>query len=214
MTTMLTRDGSTIRVAWLIPWSARLFALPLLAVSAYFLYVALMIVKDDASGASRWSDDAVGLLVLFLLALAIGLPGLIIATFRYHVAVDKLLRQVTVTRQFGPLQFRRPRALDDFRLVTITRDADDSGRTRGSTYNVNLGARKGLRPVVLSGFTRREDANDLAHELGGALRLPIEDLADTAPDDPDLESDTGNKAASSSLHRKRPPTATSSTERR
>lgn len=38
-------------------------------------------------------------------ALVIGLPGLVLATLRYFVELDRILQQVIVTRQFGPVKF-------------------------------------------------------------------------------------------------------------
>jgi hypothetical protein len=183
MATTVTRDGQTIRVDYFARWYGRLFALPLLAASVCLLYYAFLALKDDVSGLEGSTDNLAGLLVCFALGLAIGLPGLMVATFRYHVLVDKALCQVIVARQFGPLKFRRPRMLSDFTLISIT----DDGETRGSMFSVNLCGNRGTNPVVLSGFTKRQAADDFARELGSALELPSRDLVDTGPYDPDLD---------------------------
>lgn len=54
-------------------------------------------------------------------------------------------------------------------------------------YDVNLCGSKGTTPIVLSSFTRREEANKLANKLGRALNLPARDYVGTEPDDPDLD---------------------------
>src|SRR5262249_17634298 len=116
----VTRDGETVCVEWFTRWYGRLFSLPLLAASLYFLYYAFLALKDDVSGRDDWNDNLAGLLVFVALGLAIGLPGLMVATFRYFVVIDQALRLVTVIRQFSLLKFSRQRRLSDFNLISVT----------------------------------------------------------------------------------------------
>ena len=44
-------------------------------------------------------------------------------------------------------------------------------------------------------FTRREEADKLASELGRALKLPARDYVGTEPDDPDLHDPPAPRAA-------------------
>ncbi len=181
MAAIMTQNGDTMRVEWLVRWYARLPSLPFLAAGLYFLYYAAIILKYDLAGESRWSEDWTGLAFCFGFALLIGLPGLVLATFSYFVELDRTQRRVIITRQFGPLKFERPRPLDDFKLISITDDRDaDSSLTM---YNVNLCGSKGVTPIQFTSFTRREEANDFARELGTALHLPAKDYVGTEPDE-------------------------------
>ncbi len=178
MAARMTRDGDTIRVEWPIRWFGRLPSLPLLAASLYLSYYVALGLRDDLVGPGRWRDDGAGILVFAALALAVGLPGLVMLSFRYFVELDKGLRQVVVTRQFGPLRFRSLRRLADFNLVSVTDDGDPPA----TTFDVNLCGAKGTRPIALSGFSDRGEADELARELGDALKLPYQDVVGTEPD--------------------------------
>jgi hypothetical protein len=183
METIVTRDGDAINVEWFTRWYGRLFSLPLLAGSLYFFYYVFLALKDEPDD---WSDNLSGILVFVALGLMVGLPGLMVATFRYFVVVDKAHRQVSVTRRFGPVKFRRLRRLSDFNFISIT----DDGDSKGTMFGVNLCGNRGSNPVVLSSFTKRRPADDFARALGNALTFPVRDLVDTEPYDPDLDADT------------------------
>jgi hypothetical protein len=182
MAVAVTRDGESIRVEWLTRWYGRLPSLPFAAGGLFFFYNAGLIVRDDLAGLGRWSEDWAGLLFCVVCGLLIGAPGLVLATFRYFVDLDKAPRRVIVTRQFGPLKIRSQRQLAEFQFISITDDCD----TTLTTYNVNLCGGKGVDPVLFSEFTKREEADDFARELGRALKLPFRDLVGTPVDDPDL----------------------------
>jgi hypothetical protein len=183
MAVAVTRDGETIRVEWLWKWYLRLPSLPFLAGSLYFLWYAVLIVRADVSGQGRWSDDWVGLLFCIGFALFVGTPGIILATLRYFIELDKLLRQIIVTRQFGPLKIRSQRQFSDFKLISIVDDSDEDSTL--TMYDVNLCGGKGVTPILVSSFTRREEANEFACELGEAFKLPPRDFVGTPVDDPD-----------------------------
>ena len=174
-------DG-TIRIDWPMPWVGRLLSLPLLAASAYLLWNVALGLRQDFSGFGRLADDLLPMLVFTGLGLAVGIPGLILLTFRYFVVLNETLRQVVITRQFGPLNIRSLRDLADYHLISITDDYDP----QLTTYDVSLCGNKGSAPIKLSSFTKREDATRLANELGRALKLPARDYVGTEPDDPDL----------------------------
>ena len=184
MAVAITLQGETIRVEWLIRWYGRLASLPFLGVGGYFLGVAVLMLRDDVTGLGRLSEDWGALLVCLALALFIGTPGLLLATLRTFVDVDKVFRQIVVVRQFGPLRIRSLRQLVDYTLVTVTDDGEPHVKLR--TYNVNLCGTRGTRPIVFSAFSTREEANMFARDMGQALRLPARDLVGTPPDDPDL----------------------------
>jgi hypothetical protein len=191
MPTAITRDGYIVQVEHLTRWYGRLFSLPLLAASLYLFYYVFLSLWETVAGLDSWSDNLAGLLVFSALGLAIGTPGLMVATFRYRVLVDLARRELTVTRQFGPLKFGRPRRLADFTLVSITDDGEESG----TTFGVNLCGNRGTAPVLLSTFEKREAATDFAREIGTALKLPQRDLVGTEPDDPDAQSEDAALAA-------------------
>jgi hypothetical protein len=191
MATAMIRDGNTIRVEWPIPWYGRLFSLPLLAASLCLFYYVLLALRNHVIGLADASDQIVDLLISCALGLVIGVPGLMVATFRYFAVVDMALRQVTAIRQFGPLKFRRPRNLSDFNFISVT----DDGEKRGLVFGVNLCGQKGTTPVTLRGFAKRQAADDFARELGSALKLPLKNFVDTEPDDPDLDPDAPTEAA-------------------
>src|ERR1700730_6211637 len=144
MVTAMIRDGNTIRVEWPIPWYGRLFSLPLLAASLCLFYYVLLALRNHVIGLADASDEIVDLLISCALGLVIGVPGLMVATFRYFAVVDMALRQVTAIRQFGPLKFRRPRNLSDFNFISVT----DDGEKRGLVFGVNLCCQKRTIPVT------------------------------------------------------------------
>ncbi|MHA4893034.1 hypothetical protein, partial [Enterococcus faecium] len=87
------------------------------------------------------------------LGLLIGIPGLILLTFRSFVVLNETLRQIVITRQFGPVNFRRSRSLADYHFISITDDYDP----QLTTYDVNLCGSKGTEAISLMSFTKRED---------------------------------------------------------
>jgi len=92
--------------------------------------------------------------------------------------LNETLRQIVITRQFGPLNLRKHRDLADYHFISITDDYDADL----TTYEVNLCGDKGTEPITLMSFTRREEADKLASELGGVLKLPARDYVGTEPD--------------------------------
>ncbi|OAF15376.1 hypothetical protein AYJ54_40535 [Bradyrhizobium centrolobii] len=173
----MTVDG-TIRIDRPMPWIGRLLSLPLLAASAYLLWNVALGLRQDFSGFGRLADDLVPVLVFTGLGLLVGIPGLILLTFRYFVVLNESLRQIVITRQFGPLNIRSQRDLADYHFISITDDYDP----QLTTYDVNLCGDKGTAPITLSSFTKREEANRLANELGRLLKLPARDYVGTEPD--------------------------------
>ena len=177
--------GDIVRVEWPIRWIERLLALPFLAAGTYFLWNVALGLPYDLVGLNRFSEDWGGLLVALGLGLAIAIPGVVLATYRYFVVVDRTLREIVVTRAFGPLKLRTLGRLTDYHFIGIV---DDRNATM---YEVNLCGEKGTRPITLSGFSRRQEANDFGQQLACALKLPLRDLVGTEPDDPDL-AETGS----------------------
>jgi hypothetical protein len=203
MAARLTRDGETIRVDYVVRWYGRLFALPLLAVCLGLLFCVFLGLKQDLSGEDAWRDNLPGLLIFTALGLGIGLPELMALTYRYFVLIERMHGNVTVVRQFGTLKFRQARKLADFTLISIT---DDGDRT-ATQFSVNLCGKKGTRPIVLSGFTERQAANDFARELGTELMLPFKDVVGTEPDDPDLATEPASGSAALPRHGRKPTAA-------
>ena len=162
-------------------WYMRLPALPLIAAGLCFLIAAAQIVRLDLSGYGRWGDDWGGLVMCLVLALVVGLPGLVLLTLRYFVELDRILQQVIVTRQFGPVRFSKLRKLTEFKFLSITDDRDDD--TSPTFYDVNLCGGRGVRPIQFASFKKREEATSFAHEIGTALKLPARDYVGTEPDD-------------------------------
>jgi hypothetical protein len=162
-------------------WYMRLTSLPFLAGGLFFLVTAEKILQQDLFGYGRWRDDWVGLLLCLVFALCIGLPGLVLATLRYFVEFDRILQQVIVTRQFGPVKFSKLRKLTEFKFLSICDDKDDD--TSPTFYDVNLCAGRAGAGVLLSSFKKREEATGFAHEIGSALKLPARDYVGTEPDE-------------------------------
>ncbi|GLR84782.1 hypothetical protein [Bradyrhizobium iriomotense] len=177
MASAMSADG-TIRIDRPMPWIGRLLSLPLLAASAYLLWNVGLGLRQDLSGFGRLADDWVPVLVFAGLGLAVGIPGLILLTFRYFIVLNEKQRQVVITRQFGLLNIRSLRNLSGYHLISITDDCDPEL----TMYDVNLCGNKGTTPITLSSFTKREDANSFANELGRALKLPARDYVGTEPD--------------------------------
>jgi len=203
MVTRLTNEGDTVRVDYFARWYGRLGAVPLLAAASWFYYNAFLGLEQDVMGVGTLSDNLLGLLVFALLGLALGLPGLMVLTFRYFVVAEKTLRRVTVTRQFGPVKFRKHRLLSEFNLITIV----DNGEGAEREFDVSLCGRKGTKPLVLASFTERQAADDFARETGSALTLPSKDYVGTEPDDPDLAVEAVAEAAAMPRRERRSPRA-------
>ena len=136
-------------------------------------------LRQDFSGFGRLADDLVPVLVFTGLGLLVGIPGMILLTFRTFVVLNEALRQIVITRQFGPLNIRNQRDLADYHFVSITDDYDPEL----TTYDVNLCGNRGTEPITLQSFTRREEADKLASEIGRVLKLPARDYVGTEPDD-------------------------------
>nr|WP_246667246.1 hypothetical protein [Bradyrhizobium sp. UNPA324] len=173
----MTVDG-TIRIDRPMPWVGRLLSLPLLAASSYLLWNVALGLRQDFFGFGRLADDLVPVLVFAGLGLLVGIPGLILLTFRYFVVLNETLRQIVITRQFGPLNIRSSRDLADYHFVSINDDYDP----QATTYDVNLCGNKGTEPITLQSFTRRDEADKLASEIGRLLKLPARDYVGTEPD--------------------------------
>lgn len=180
MSVAITHDDQGLRIEWLKEWYFRLASLPFLAGGLYFAYYVGLILKADLIGSGYWSEDWVGLLFLTGFALVIGVPGLILATLRYFIEVDPVGRQLVVTKQFGPLRFRSLRQLTEFKFISITDDSDPDCSL--VMYDVNLCGGRGVTPIQVSSFTRRDEANAFAQRLGAELKLPAKDYVGTEPD--------------------------------
>jgi len=174
----MTVDGGMVRIDRPMPWVGRLLSLPLLAASGYLLWNVALGLRQDFSGFGRLADDLVPVLVFTGLGLLVGIPGLILLTFRYFVVLNDTLRQIVITRQFGPLNIRRHCNLADYHFISITDDYDP----QLTTYDVNLCGNKGIEPISLMCFTKREEADKLASEIGRVLKLPARDYVGTEPD--------------------------------
>jgi hypothetical protein len=174
----MTVDGSMVRIDRPMPWVGRLLSLPLLAASFYLLWNVALGLHQDFSGFGRLADDLVPVLVFTGLGLLVGIPGLILLTFRTFVVLNETLRQIVITRQFGPLNLRRRRNLADYHFISITDDYDADL----TTYEVNLCGNKGTEPITLMSFTKRDEADKLASEIGRVLKLPARDYVGTEPD--------------------------------
>ncbi|KJC44202.1 hypothetical protein UB31_21845 [Bradyrhizobium sp. LTSP849] len=174
----MTVDGNTVRIDRPMPWIGRLLSLPLLAASAYLLWNVALGLRQDFSGFGRLADDLVPVLVFTALGLLVGIPGFILLTFRTFVVLNETLRQIVITRQFGPLNIRKRRNLADYHFISITDDYDPEL----TAYDVNLCGNKGTEPITLMSFTTREEADKLANEIGHVLKLPARDYVGTEPD--------------------------------
>jgi hypothetical protein len=178
MTGAMTVNGGTVRIDRPMPWVGRLLALPLLAASVYLLWNVGLGLRQDFSGFGRLADDLVPMLVFTGLGLLVGIPGLILLTFRTFVVLNDTLRQIVIIRQFGPLNIRSRRDLAAYHFVSITEDPDPEL----TTYDVNLCGSKGTEPITLLSFTKREEADRLASEIGRLLKMPARDYVGTEPD--------------------------------
>jgi hypothetical protein len=180
MTVAITHDDQRLRVEWLKEWYFRIFALPFLAGSSYFLYYIGIVLKGDLMGTRYWSEDWAGLLILTGFALVIGVPGLILATFRYLIEVDLASRLLVVIKQFGPLKFRNERGLGEFKFISVTDHSDSDGNY--TAYHVALCGGRGTKAVMVSSFDTRAEARKFARRLGSELKLGDRDYVGTEPD--------------------------------
>ena len=183
MANAMTVDGGRVRIDRPMPWFGRLLSLPLLAASGYLLWNVALGLRQDFSGFGRLADDLVPVLVFTGLGLLVGIPGLILLTFRTFVVLNETLRRIVITRQFGPLNIRKHRNLADYHFISITDDYDPEL----TSYDVNLCGNKGTEPIALMSFTKREQPSRLANELGRALNLPARDYVGTEPDSGDAD---------------------------
>src|SRR2546421_6631345 len=162
----MTVDGSIVRIDRPMPWVGRLLSLPLLGASVYLLWNVGLGLRQDFSGFGRLADDLVPVLVFTGLGLLVGIPGLILLTFRTFVVLNETLRRIVITRQFGPLNIRKHRNLADYHFISITDDYDPEL----TSYDVNLCGNKGTEAIALMSFTNRDEANPFANELGRSLK--------------------------------------------
>ncbi len=183
MAVALTQENGRIRVEWPMRWYMRLPSLPCLAAGLFFVVTAAQILRQDLFGFGSFRDDWVGLLMCVVLALGVGVPGLLPATLRYFVELDRIMQQVVITRQFGPVKFSKLRPLTDFKFFSITDDRDDDCSL--VLYDVNLCGGIGVTPILFTSFKKREEAMGFARELGTALKLPARDYVGTEPDGDD-----------------------------
>jgi hypothetical protein len=179
----MTVDGRIVRIDRPMPWVGRLLSLPLLAASFYLLWNVALGLRQDFSGFGRLADDLMPVLVFTGLGLLVGIPGIILLTFRTFVVLNETLRQIVITRQFGPLNFRKHRDLADYHFISMTDDNDPEL----TTYDVNLCGNKGTEPITLMSFTKREEASRFASELGRVLNFPARDYVGTEPDADDAD---------------------------
>ena len=185
MAAAIIQGNGRIRIEFSPRWYRRLLSLPVLAASLCFLVVTCQILRQDLFGGSYWREDWVGLVMCLVLALIIGLPGLVLATGRYFVDLDRILQQVIVTRKFGPVKFESLRKLAEFKFLSITDHiyTDKDGCPTSTSYSVSLCGGKGVGPIHLSTFGKRQEASGFAHEIGAALKLPAKDYVGTEPDE-------------------------------
>ena len=168
-----------------MPWYMRLVSLPFLAGGLLFLAVCWQILRQDLFGRGYWSEDWVGFVMCLVFALVIGVPGLVLATLRYFVELDRILQQVIVIRKFGPVKFSSLRKLNEFKFLSITDDTntDKDGCITSIFYEVALCGGRGVRPIMFKSFKKRDEATGFANELAAALKLPAKDYVGTEPDE-------------------------------
>ena len=185
MAAAFTQTNGLLRIEFSPRWYMRLVSLPFVAIGLFFLVVCGNVLYQNLFGYGRWSDDWVLLVACLIFALIIGVPGLALATVRYFVDFDRILQQVIVTNQYGPLKFSTLRKLTEFKFLSITDDVDtdDDGCVTSIFYNVGLCGGKGVKPIHLKVFSKREEATSFAHEIGTALKLPAKDYVGTEPDE-------------------------------
>lgn len=190
MATRFTYEGSTMRVEWLRPLALRLVSIVFLGPSLYLAHFLVIGLKQDLSGQGSLREDWPGFLALLGIALVVGAPGYVLATFRYFIDIEQATGEIVITRKFGPLpRLRFRRKLSEFTGISIVRDLANDEPVSSSWFRVNLyGTKvKGTRPVEVASFRNRQEANEFAQQLGTQIGLKPEDFADTEPDDPDLE---------------------------
>ena len=182
---VMTNNNGRIRVEFSMPWYMRLTSLPFLAGGLLFFAVCWQILRQDIFGRGYWSEDWVGFVMCLVFALVIGLPGLVLATLRHFVELDRILQQVIVIRQFGPVKFSSQRKLTDFKFLSITDDTstDKDGDVTSVFYGVDLCGGRGVKPISLASFDKREAATSFARDVGTALKLPAKDYVGTEPDE-------------------------------
>ena len=83
------------------------------------------------------------------------------------------------------MKFSRPRKLTEFKFLSIADDTstDKDGCITSVFYEVALCGGKGVRPIELASFDKREAATGFARDLGTALKLPAKDYVGTEPDE-------------------------------
>jgi hypothetical protein len=185
MAAAIIQSNGRIRIEFSPRWYMRLLSLPVLAASLCFLVVSGQILRQDLFGDGYWREDWVGLAMCLFLALIVGLPGLVLATGRYFVDLDRILQRVIVTKKYGPVKFESFRKLAEFKFLSITDRTytDKDGCPTSTSYSVSLCGGKGVGPIHLSTFGKRQEANGFAHEIGAALKLPAKDYVGTEPDE-------------------------------
>ena len=147
MAAAIIENNGRIRIEFSPRWYMRLLSLPVLAASLCFLVVSGAILRQDLFGGGYWREDFVGLAMCLVFALIIGLPGLVLATGRYFVDLDRILQQAVVIRKYGPVKFENLRKLAEFKFLSITDRTytDKDGDITSRSYSVNLCGGKAWR---------------------------------------------------------------------
>ena len=177
-TTWTEEAPGRLRISLRVPIAGRLFGLPFAAVGAYFAWQAAGAVADALRPGTGITLGAAlpGAIVLSVLALLFGLPGLLLVAFRAEVVVDvpggvvsevKDFRLFTKAKSTSLAEVVRVRA---FREDGEHRDGEEPAESYTTTlWTVLLDRRTGpplTAEVVKGAAEARELAATLARRIG------------------------------------------------
>lgn len=185
MLTHIERSGDILTIQQGAPWLSRLLMLPLLLASGYLFRVFCLSIGDVIGGVKE-SELLAGQIICLVLALLIGVPGLMGFLIRNSLVIDKA--QSKVTKFYDYRLFKIPSSFDlsHVSLITITWEDVKRQHTTGpdrDIFNVNMVRVKDHEATMIAFFRTLKEATDLANELSVALGIPVKDLSDTEPDE-------------------------------
>ncbi len=177
-------DG-TVLIPQPIKIAARLFGLPFLAIGGWFSYQLIMATYESisAGGLGELAGNILGLLILLLMALLFGVPGVLLVVARKYVLLRPAPRQVVELFDFFVYRKENSRDIHTEAVVTLRFEAvsptSTSSARAHSHFACMVYVKASARDRVLAAMTESaERARELGRETAALLGLQLQDTID------------------------------------
>lgn len=176
--------------------AAKLFGLPFAAVGVWFLYQFLMAFIDIVKAPKGSLPYIPGLLLLLVMMLAFGAPGVLLMFGKRLVTVDAMTREVSAVRDYVFTTRAERFARDEIEAVSISHERLSSSSSDAKSnsrpvyaYHVEVELkRKGAENVLVGLAGHVDEARTLATEFAAAANLPMRDRTDEKEPEEEEES--------------------------